>query len=75
MSEKTTNAAQERILIVDDTLANLRLLTDMLREQGYEVRGAPSGEIAFNTLPSFQPDIILLDINMPGMDGYEVCRK
>jgi signal transduction histidine kinase len=63
------------VLIVDDTLANLRLLTDMLREQGYKVRGAPNGDIALNAARSAPPDVILLDINMPGKSGYDVCRE
>jgi len=75
MSEQGTAANRGNILIVDDTLANLRLLTEMLREQGYRVRGAPNGEIALNAARSSLPDILLLDINMPGMNGYEVCRE
>ena len=74
MSEEVNEFAKGQILIVDDTLANLRLLTDMLREQGYKVRGAPNGEIALNAARSSPPDVILLDINMPGMNGYEVCQ-
>ena len=68
-------AHRESLLIVDDTLANLQLLTNMLRDQGYHVRGAPNGQIALNTVRSFRPDLILLDINMPEMDGYEVCQR
>ena len=63
------------VLIVDDTLANMRLLTQMLREQGYKVRGAPNGEIALNAVRDAPPDVILLDINMPGLNGYDVCRR
>ena len=66
---------RESLLVVDDTLANLQLLTNMLRDQGYEVRGAPDGEIALKTVHAFRPDLVLLDINMPDMDGYEVCRR
>jgi signal transduction histidine kinase len=75
MSGQKTAADRGNILIVDDTLANLRLLTEMLREQGYKVRGAPNGEIALNAARSSPPDIVLLDINMPGMNGYEVCQE
>ena len=67
-----TNA---HLLIVDDTPANLRLLTDMLREQGYTVRGVRSGERALATAQANPPDLVLLDINMPEMDGYEVCKR
>ena len=63
------------LLIVDDTPDNLRLLTDMLKQQGYKVRGARSGEMALRAAGSLPPDLVLLDINMPGMDGYEVCRR
>ena len=70
-----TTDRKENLLIVDDTLANLQLLTTMLRDEGYEVRGAPNGEIALKTVGSFQPALVLLDINMPDIDGYEVCRR
>ncbi len=61
------------ILIVDDTPANLRLLTGMLSEQGYKVRAAPNGKLALRAAHVAPPDLILLDINMPDMNGYEVC--
>jgi len=63
------------ILIVDDTPANLQLLSGMLRERGYKVRPAPNGETALRAAHATPPDLILLDITMPGMDGYEVCRR
>ena len=63
------------ILIVDDKLENLRLLSTILTEQGYRVRKALNGEIALKTIQASPPDIILLDIKMPGMDGYEVCQR
>ncbi len=66
---------RKTILIVDDTLDNLRLLSTMLTEQGYRVRKALNGEIALKTIQAAPPDLILLDINMPGMDGYEVCQR
>ncbi|MGC9395405.1 MAG: response regulator [Anaerolineae bacterium] len=61
------------ILVVDDTPANLRLLAGMLTDQGYKVRPAPNGKLALNAARAAPPDLILLDINMPGMNGYEVC--
>ena len=61
------------ILIVDDTPANLRLLAGMLTDQGYKVRPAPNGRLALTAARAAPPDLILLDINMPGMNGYEVC--
>ncbi|MEM7536501.1 MAG: response regulator [Chloroflexota bacterium] len=63
------------ILVVDDTHANLRLLTTVLSEKGYTVRPAPSGALALAAAKTSPPDLILLDINMPEMDGYEVCQR
>ena len=62
------------ILIVDDTLDNLRLLSAMLADQGYEVRSVTNGAIALIGMQAQPPDLVLLDINMPGMNGYEVCQ-
>jgi diguanylate cyclase (GGDEF)-like protein/PAS domain S-box-containing protein len=64
-----------KILAVDDTPASLRLLKDILKSEGYEVLSAISGELALNAAKNNPPDLILLDIRMPGMDGYEVCRR
>ena len=61
------------ILVVDDTLANLQLLANMLKGEGYKVRPASSGVMALQAVAKKQPDLILLDIKMPDMDGYEVC--
>lgn len=63
------------ILVVDDNPANLRLLTDMLSQRGYTVRVASSGEQTLKTTTMRPPELILLDIRMPGMDGFEVCEK
>ncbi len=63
------------ILIVDDTPANLRLLSNMLSEQGYKVRPAPNGKLALMGVRAAIPDLILLDITMPEMDGYAVCAQ
>src|SRR5512135_3528274 len=65
----------EDILVVDDTPANLRLLSDLLTQQGYRVRPATDGALALKSAAAKIPDLILLDVNMPGMDGYEVCRR
>lgn len=72
MSER--QASRGNILIVDDTLPNLRLLVVMLTEQGYKVRGVPSGPMALTAARLAPPDLVLLDINMPEMNGYEVCQ-
>jgi diguanylate cyclase (GGDEF)-like protein len=64
-----------KILVVDDTPASLKLLSDLLKAEGYEVRSAISGELALHSAESAPPELILLDIRMPIMDGYEVCRR
>jgi signal transduction histidine kinase len=66
---------QGDILIVDDTPANLRLLADMLTGQGYTVRVARNGELALRGVRAAPPDLILLDIKMPELDGYAVCAQ
>ncbi len=63
------------IMIVDDSPANLKLLEDMLRQHGYEVRSFPRGKMALAAARQEPPDLILLDINMPEMNGYEVCEQ
>lgn len=63
------------ILIVDDTPANLQLLARMLSDQGYKVRSAPNGKLALMGVRAAPPDLILLDITMPDMDGYQVCQQ
>ena len=63
------------ILIVDDIPANIQLLSQLLIENGYKVRKLISGERALKAVELQAPDLILLDIKMPGMDGYEVCRQ
>ena len=63
------------ILIVDDTPANLQVLAGMLKDRGYKVRPVPSGKLALLAAQHDPPDLILLDINMPEMNGYEVCEQ
>ena len=60
---------------MDDRPKNLRLLTDLLEEQGYEVQQAINGAVALQAVKLVHPDLILLDINMPDMDGYSVCQQ
>ncbi|MBW4489274.1 MAG: EAL domain-containing protein [Trichocoleus desertorum ATA4-8-CV12] len=62
------------ILVVDDTPENLRLLATILSKEGYNVRKALNGTMALTAVQTVQPDLILLDIMMPEMDGYEVCH-
>ncbi|MBE2224021.1 MAG: response regulator [Anaerolineae bacterium] len=68
-------AQQDSILIVDDTPANLRLLASILVNANYLVRPARDGKAALASAHSAPPDLILLDVMMPGMDGYEVCER
>jgi putative two-component system response regulator len=65
----------ERILIVDDESTARAALELLLRREGFDVRSATDGESALGECASFRPDLILLDILMPGMDGFEVCRR
>jgi PAS domain S-box-containing protein len=66
--------AQSNIMVVDDNPDNLKVLEDMLRQEGYEVRSFPRGRLALTAAMRNPPDLILLDINMPEMNGYEVCE-
>ncbi len=63
------------ILVVEDTPESLRLLSSLLTKAGYRVREAPDGELALWSAQSHPPELILLDVRMPGMDGYQVCRE
>jgi PAS domain S-box-containing protein len=63
------------ILVVDDTPESLRVLTEALQQEGYSVRPANSGQLALDSIAAYPPDLILLDIRMPGLDGFEVCRR
>lgn len=73
MSQESTTPPKGNILAVDDTSANLMLLAGILSRQGYKVEVASSGPVALQSVESTVPDLILLDIMMPDMDGYEVC--
>src|SRR5271166_6182421 len=76
MSEdKKSTSAREEVLVVDDTPASLRLLTELLTQHGYLVRPAEDGALALESVAAKAPDLILLDVSMPGMVGYEVCRR
>ena len=75
MKQSSRQSSKADILIVDDTLDNLRVLFNLLTEQGYVVRGASNGTSALKAAQLEPPDLILLDVRMPGMDGYEICRQ
>ena len=63
-----------RILVVDDTAANVKLLADVLTARGYVVTTASSGKEALDKVATDNPDLVLLDVVMPEMSGYEVCK-
>jgi len=63
------------VMVVDDNPANLNLMENMLRQYGYVVRSFPRGRLALSAAQQQAPDLILLDINMPEMDGFEVCAR
>jgi len=69
------DAKNTTIMVVDDTPANLGVLEEMLQGQGYDVISFPRGALALQAAAQVQPDLILLDIMMPEMDGFEVCRR
>ncbi len=75
MSPQPLDYSNYSILIVDDTPANLRVIVDFLEECRFNIRIARSGESALQRVAYDQPDIILLDVLMPGMDGFETCRR
>ena len=67
--------SKTRIMIIDDTAENLYLLNKLLSERGYDISLFPKAELAYEALEINTPDLILLDINMPGMNGFEFCEK
>ncbi len=68
-------AAKEKILIVDDTVDTVELLTKRLRADGYDTEAAYDGEEALRKVREYRPDLVILDIMMPRINGYEVCRR
>jgi adenylate cyclase len=72
---KDATPMNARVLVVDDQPANIRLLEAILAPRGYDVRTAASGKEALTAIDGDDLDLVLLDIVMPGMDGYEVCRE
>ena len=71
---KPVETGRSDIMIVDDDPVNLKLLEDMLLEKGHEIRSFPRGRLALAAAVKHPPDLILLDVNMPEMNGYEVCK-
>jgi diguanylate cyclase (GGDEF)-like protein len=73
--QDTPQTSKKRILVVDDHEDNVEVLRARLEARGYEVEGANDGQTALDTVPKFLPDLILLDVMMPDMDGLEVARR
>ncbi|MEL7405415.1 MAG: diguanylate cyclase [Cyanobacteria bacterium J06558_2] len=74
MNKKYNEQLQKHILIVDDLPENIRLLSSLLSERGYQVTTATDGQMALSVINQNFPDLILLDIMIPGIDGYQVCH-
>ena len=72
---KADNLPSTDILIVDDVLENIRLLASMLECNGYPTRKATNGAMALTAIEAALPDLILLDIMMPDISGYEICKQ
>jgi len=71
----TQHGGRRSIMVVDDNPANLKLIEDMLGQAGFDVRSFPRGRLALVEAANDPPDLILLDINMPEMTGFDVCRR
>ena len=69
------NSKKDTILLVDDTASNLEILVNFFTEQGFQVSVAVDGESALEQIDHDLPDLILLDVMMPGIDGFETCRR
>lgn len=75
VADKQDYCTEANILIVDDNVNNLKVLCELLQSNGYNIRPASSGETALELIAEARPQLVLLDIKMPVMDGYEVCRR
>lgn len=75
MNEDIFNASEIKLLCVDDSQTNLAILKDTFKEEDYQLAFASSGEDALDIIFDFLPDLVLLDVMMPGIDGYGVCRR
>jgi two-component system, sensor histidine kinase and response regulator len=75
MTQESAAQSEQDILVVDDNPVNVQLLTGLLKKEGFKVRAVLSGKLALQAARNNPPDLILLDINMPEMNGYEVCER
>jgi len=71
----TTETSKGTILAIDDEPTSLKILTEVLEAEGYSVQSASSGEMAMKSIHATPPELILLDVVMPGIDGFEICRR
>lgn len=69
------NLKGAKVLLVDDTQANLDVLCELLESEGYTISMAPNGDVALRIVGRIQPDLILMDVMMPGLNGFEVCQR
>ncbi|MBC8236042.1 SpoIIE family protein phosphatase [bacterium] len=75
MTQDKIDLRGTKILVVDDVSANINVVYEALTPEGYDILAAPSGEVALKIAPRAKPDLILLDIMMPSIDGFETCRR
>jgi DNA-binding response OmpR family regulator len=75
MPERSDLVSKKKILVVEDEESLLKLESILLTSKGYEVRGVSNGQAALEAIAEELPDLILLDIMLPEMDGFEVCRR
>jgi DNA-binding response OmpR family regulator len=75
MSERSVLVSKKKILVVEDEESLLKLESILLTSKGYEVRGVSNGQAALDAIAEESPDLVLLDIMLPEMDGFEVCRR
>ena len=74
-ADATSQAGRGRVLVVDDDSALAEMLTIVLRNEGFESRVCPTGDRALAEFRDYQPDVVLLDLMLPGKDGIDVCRE
>jgi len=73
--ERSRPVSKKKILVVEDEESLLKLESILLTSKGYEVRGVPNGQAALDAIAEERPDLVLLDIMLPEIDGFEVCRR
>jgi len=74
-TDNTHRLPKGEIMVVEDNPSDVKFLTDILKNVGYQVRPASDGELALRSVQAKQPDLIMLDVKLPDMNGVEVCRR